>query len=158
MVSSVSGTGAGYDSSTVAQARPRAVDQIFQKIDADRDGKITKTELTQYFESDSVETGSSGQTPSVEAVFNALDTGDKGYITKQDVANGMAQAPPKPPGGEGPEAGGAGGGAGGTTSLEDDPRDTNQDGTVSMQEEIAYAIQHYQAKDSTQKAQSVIYG
>lgn len=167
MLSSISNTGAGFDSSSITQPRSQAVDQIFKKVDSNRDDKITKSELTQALESDSVEIGSSDQEPNVGEIFKLLDAGNKGYITKQDAADGLDKLSQTPSGGATSEAGGSsrggsrpaggGGGGGGAIASEDyDPADTNQDGTVSMQEEIAYILEQYTKTDSTQQSESVI--
>ena len=169
MFSSISGASGGSGSPAAAQARSQAVDRFFKKADANRDGKITKDELTQVLESDTVETGSGDQGPSVDQIFKSLDSGNKGYITRQDVADGLDQlAPQTPPGDAAAAAGGggsgrggargAGGGGGGAVTVAYDPRDTNQDGKVSMQEDLDYALKQYTMKtDSMQQSQSVTW-
>jgi Ca2+-binding EF-hand superfamily protein len=159
-IGSIGGTTAGDGSVSTTQA----VDQLFKKADSDSDGKITKSELTQAGESDSVEISSSGREMSVEEVFNLLDTGDKGYITKQDAASGLEKLQSTSggaaaTGGAGKPAGGGGGGGGGSASATTDPADTNEDGTVSLQEELAYMLKQYAASSSDQQVQtqSAIY-
>jgi Ca2+-binding EF-hand superfamily protein len=158
--------------SSVAQARSQAVDRIFNKVDSDRDGKITRDELAQALASDRAQSNSSGQQAGVDQVFSLLDTGNKGYITRQDTANGLdkvlqlpgeaapaasdggpAKRPSRPPAG----TGGGGGGAPPPSNVSTDPADTNQDGKVSMQEEIAYVLKQYQQTESMQPFQSAIY-
>jgi Ca2+-binding EF-hand superfamily protein len=145
------------------------VDRLFKRADTNRDGKITKSELTQALESDSVNLGTGeDQKAKVDAIFNLLDPGGKGYITKQDATDGLeklaqmqadrsaAATPPARHGG-----GGGDGGGGGTTvtAVDMDPADTNQDGKVSMQEEMTYALKQYQQQVdwSAQQAQSPTY-
>jgi EF-hand domain pair/EF hand len=165
MLSSVSNAPVGTPSPAVA----KEVDQLFKKVDANHDGKITKDELTRALESDSVNLGSGDPQSKVDAIFNLLDPGGKGYITKQDATEGLEKLAQRAPGGsESPEGAhrpahhhGGGGGGGGTTvtGLDVDPADTNQDGEVSMQEELAYALKQYQQQaDSNTQPQSVAYG
>jgi Ca2+-binding EF-hand superfamily protein len=146
-------------SSVQAQARPQAVDQLFQKADFNHDGKITKNELTQALQSDSVKLGSSDQQANVDEFFKRVDTGNKGYITKEDAGTALNQAQTA---NKTPEAaaGGRDGGGGGAAIavLDSDPADTNQDGKVSMQEELAYVLKRYAASDSAHPYQSPLYG
>lgn len=144
------------------QAQSQAVDQLFKNVDSNRDGKITKGELTQALESDSVEIGSSNQESDVDQIFRLLDVGNKGYITKQDATDALAERQPtsaadataKSASGPG---GGGGGGASTSVSADIDPADTNEDGTVSIQEELAYIMKQYTASDSKEQAQSATY-
>ncbi len=168
-MSSIGSTGAGSNCYSSAAARSQAVDRLFQKVDSNRDGQITKNELTQALESDSVKLGSSDQKSNVDEIFKLLDAGNKGYITKQDAADGLNQIQPPPPGGATAPANGGGpskgasrpsGGEGGgpaTTSAVSDPADTNQDGKVSMQEELAYIQKQYTTSDSMEPSKSVTY-
>ena len=109
----------------------------------------------------------------VDELFQMLDSGGKGYITKEDAAAGLdalaqklAEAKSKTSGGG--ESTGGGGGAKGagasgasSTSTDYDPKDTNQDGTVSLQEELAYVMTHYAKTDaveiSTQETSTETY-
>ncbi len=173
MVSSIGSAGAGYNSTSAVQARSQAVDQLFKKTDANRDGKITKTELTQALEADSVDIGSSNRETNVDEIFKLLDTGNKGYITRQDAADalekmestaagdaaatGGASDGASRPARRGGGGGGGGGGAAPAASASTDPADTNGDGTVSLQERIAYTLKQYAQGDSAERPQSVTY-
>ena len=166
MVSSVGTRGAGYEALSNSQAQSQAVDQFFKKVDSDRDGKITKDELTQALESDSMVTGSGSQEPSIDQIFQLFDSGNKGYITKQDATDllnelqqaSSSDATAAPPA-NGPTRGGEGGGGGAAvSSLDIDPADTNQDGKVSVQEEMAYILKQYNSgTESTSDSQSSTY-
>ncbi|QOY89956.1 EF-hand domain-containing protein [Paludibaculum fermentans] len=138
---------------------------MFEKVDVNRDGKITKDELSNSIESDS---SASSKKLSADQIFQVLDSGGKGYITKQDAADGlekMAQkmeqgggAPPADGGKQGSGGSGSGGGSSSSTTSSSsssevyDPKDTNQDGKVSMQEEVAYALSQYTKAEKLQTA------
>lgn len=142
----------------------RAVDQIFEKVDGNRDGKITKNELTDALETAGNETAASEQSTNVEQIFKLLDSAGKGYLTKQDVASAVESSPEPPPqkarpGGAGPPPGGGDDGGSTQSSSATDPADTNGDGTVSVQEEVAYALQQYsKAAQETAYAGTALYG
>ena len=155
-------------SSLAAQPRSQVVDRIFKKVDSNRDGKITKDELTQALKPDTVEIGADGTSANVDKIFNQLDTGNKGYITRQDTADGLDKLPPTLTAGAAasasggtPKGGGGGGGGGGgaAASITADPADTNQDGKVSAQELLAYIQKQYAKTNSTTSttAQSITY-
>ncbi|MGJ5819235.1 hypothetical protein [Paludibaculum fermentans] len=155
MLSSIGSASSVYDSLSSEQTRSKMVDQMFEKVDANRDGKITKNELASSIESDSSTTASSNRKISVDEVFQILDSGGKGYITKQDAADGLEQMAKKvaevsdqkaeagAPSGGGGRAGGAGGTESTSSGTVYDPRDTNKDGKVSAQEEISYVVKQY---------------
>lgn len=149
MLSSVGNISSLYDPTTSAQAQSKVVDKLFEKADTNQDGKITKDELTKSVETDSASAGGSDRKISVDEVFQMLDAGGKGYITKQDAAEGLDKLAQKATeAAEKPAGGGGGGRAGGGTAAsasatEYDPRDTNQDGTVSAQEQMAYELKQY---------------
>lgn len=142
-------------SSTTTQTQ--AVDQLFKKADANSDGKLTKAELTSALES----AGDSEQdsTTKVDEFFKMLDTSDKGYVTKQDVATGLEaqQAQGARPAG-GPPGGGGGAGKAEESSSTDstDPADTNGDGKVSMDEEMAYLLKQYTEGSTTTQSTSKV--
>lgn len=158
MTISIGGTTTSYSPASNAQA----VEQLFKAADTNSDGKITKNELTQAVESDTVEISSNGRDASVDEVFNLLDSSGQGYITKQDVTSALAQsqsasgnAPPA--GGAARAGGGGGGGGGGSVSATTDPADTNGDGKVSLQEEIEYLLKQYTQGTSTTEPQTEVY-
>lgn len=152
--------------SSAASSVTREVDQLFKKADGNRDGKITKEELSQAFQSDNVKEGSADQTAKVNAIFDLLDQGGKGYITKEDATAGLEKLAQAQPGGAEPPAhkahgGGGGGGGDGDTAtaavVNPDPADTNQDGKVSMQEELTYVLAQYQKSEAAHSSQTVAY-
>lgn len=178
MLNSVGSLTSAYHASSHARMSEKVVDRMFKKVDTNQDGQITKDELAQALASGATKTDRSGKKLSVDDFFQALDTAGKGYITKEDAAAGldamaqkMAESRSKRSGEAQHGRGGGGGHAGGggaaegtgssTDSTQYDPRDTNQDGTVSEQEAAAYAATHYvqtdQAAVSTQETTTATY-
>ncbi len=158
MTISIGGTTTSYNPASNAQA----VEQLFKAADTNSDGKITKSELTQAVESDTVEISSDGRDASVDEVFNLLDSSGEGYVTKQDVTSALEQSQSTssnaPAGGAArPAGGGGGGGGGGSVSATTDPADTNGDGEVSLQEEIEYLLKQYTQGTSTTEPQTEVY-
>lgn len=154
MLSSIGSVSSLYDTSAGAQAQSKVVDKMFEKADTDQDGRITKDELSKSLESSGSQVGGTDRKIRVDEVFQMLDTGGKGYITKQDVAEGLdklaqaaAESTDKATGGGGGGKGGGAAAASGSTTTEYDPRDTNQDGTVSLQEQMAYDLKQYTQPD-----------
>ena len=143
MVGSI-GSGA-YNAAFARESRTQAADQIMKRADANRDGKITEAEL-----GNAIEAAGGKQSSSVKEIFNLLDQGGKGYLTKQDLEDGLSKAAQSQPtqgkaagaSGGGPARGG-GGAAGASSTATADPEDLNQDGTVTQQEKIQYLLTHY---------------
>lgn len=145
MVGSVSSGSGGYDTAVIEQLRAQAADRMLKRVDSNQDGKITEDELSR-----ALEASGNKQTASVSELFKQLDQGGKGYITKQDIEDGLAreeqakaaqaQQPAKLGRGGAPAAGGAG------TSYSYDPADLNQDGVVTTQERIQYILNLYAAQ------------
>ena len=163
-------SGSGFSMMTSGTKRPdpsKMVDDLFSKLDTTGKGYLTKSDLqsaaTQSSGSDSSNSsGSTSSSTNVDELFKKLDTNGDGKITKEELTSGMKQLADA----LGPQNGTSGGGkaAGGTapsgsgnanstsstngtsstqsssTSKTYDPADTNQDGTVSAQERIAYAL------------------
>ena len=157
-ISSGSGTGTA---SVVELMRSQKADQILKQADSNQDGKITEDELSKALGADANQPSSN-----VSDFFKQLDQGNKGYITKQDIENGLAKAeqgsaqgqqPAKGGGGGVRGGGGGGGGEGASATASYDPEDLNQDGTVTAAERIQYMLNLYAAqKDAApSKPQSV---
>jgi Ca2+-binding EF-hand superfamily protein len=159
MVSSISSTSAAYSATQTQETRSVEADKILKAVDTNQDGKITEDELSKAMAAQGSKQGSSAA-----ELFKQLDQGSKGYITKQDLEDGLAKTDQaKAPSTSGSGGGGGGGGgsssAGGATSTTTsyDPADLNQDGVVSAQERIEYAQKAYTAQHATTSQQSTVY-
>jgi hypothetical protein len=144
----------GFDPTKMAET-------LFTKLDANKDGSIDKSE---FLSSMSKMHGGSQR---VEKLFSKIDSNGDGKIDATenlDALKKMAAHEHRPAGqmhGPAPEGGGAskGGeakgasGAGGSSSSSQvyDPRDTNKDGVVSLEEEIAYSLTQIQKNSGGQK-------
>jgi hypothetical protein len=167
MVGTIGSGSGGYDTASTQQTRSKVADRILKEVDGNQDGKITRDELSAALDARGVK-----QSSSVSEFFKQLDQGDKGYITKQDIENGLesvaqsapAQAQPaaRPGGGGGgaPPAGGGGTGdsSSASTASSYDPQDLNQDGVVTMQEQLQYVLNLYTAQtEAGSSSQASVY-
>jgi hypothetical protein len=150
----------GISSSTTTQATSfdpakgaaRFASKVFGDLDADKDGKVNKNEFVSGLESKGVSADDATRQ------FDAIDTQKTGSITQSDLETAIKSGnftPPKPTGGAGgaegaqggakrPEGAGGAGGAGGASSATKtyEAADTNEDGTVSDQEQLVYDVSH----------------
>jgi Ca2+-binding EF-hand superfamily protein len=142
--------------------------QLFKKADVNGDGGIDKAEFKTMLSQ-----GPGGKTGTMDTdkIFSEVDTDGNDRISQAENENAMKKmggqggAPPSgpPPGGMPP--GGMGGGgaqkssaAGGSSSSSEtyDVKDTNKDGKVSLQEEMAYIIEHLNdGSDSDNKTSTI---
>lgn len=147
-ISGVSG-GAGAISFDPAKGAARIANKVFGEMDADKDGKVKKEEFVSGLESKGVSADDAAKQ------FDAIDKQKTGSITKTDLETAIKSgdfAPPKPTEGGAPAAQGGGkpqgaGGGGGASAASSTTKtyeaaDTNEDGTVSQQEELVYSISH----------------
>jgi len=151
-ISGVSGgAGAGAISFDPAKGAARLANKVFGDMDADKDGKVKKEEFVAGLESKGVSADDAAKQ------FDAIDKQKTGSITKTDLETAIKSgdfAPPKPAeggaqaaqGGGKPQGAGGGGGAGAAAASSAaktyEAADTNEDGTVSQQEELVYSISH----------------
>ena len=155
------GSGSGeFDTASTQQTRSKVADRILKEIDGNQDGKVTRDELSAALDARGVK-----QSSSASQFFKQLDQGDKGYLTKQDIENGLesvarsaparAQAASRPGGGGG---GGTGDSSSASTTSSYDPRDLNQDGVVTMQEQLQYVLNLYNAQiEAGSSSQASVY-
>ena len=147
---------AQFSNSRVARAetgskRPSS-EEIFASLDTKNQGYLDKQTLQAAFDKKSSDTAAN--TAKVEQVFKTVDTDGDNKISKLEFTSSIDQpdgqsasavdgssagkqavgAPPPPP--PPPRAGGAAQEAAATEAY--DAADTNQDGTVSLQELVAY--------------------
>lgn len=116
---------------------PPPAEEVFSLIDSDGGGAIGKSEL-EAFMSQKPAGG-----PDADAVFAKLDADGNEQISEDELAQGMKKvAQGGPPGGAAP-AHGAGGAppqadAAAVSNATYDEADTNQDGSVTIEERLAY--------------------
>lgn len=151
MTTAISGVSASSTQATSfdpAKGAARFAAKVFTDLDADKDGKVNKDEFVSGLEKKGVSAGDATKQ------FDAIDTQKNGSITKSDLETAIKSgsfAPPRPGGAQGGKSaegghGGGGGGAGGVSSSSStktyEAADTNQDGTVSEQEQLVYSVSH----------------
>lgn len=148
-ISGVSG-GAGAISFEPAKGAARLANKVFGDMDADKDGKVKKEEFVSGLESKGVSADDAAKQ------FDAIDKQKTGSITKTDLETAIKSgdfAPPRPAeggapaaqGGGKPQGAGGGGGASAASSATTktyEAADTNEDGTVSQQEQLVYSLSH----------------
>ena len=142
-------------------ANSSSSDELFSKIDANSDGSLSQDELGKgmkeilpppstmdFAQSRSNNSTSSSDTTANSDLFAKLDADGDGSLSETEFDAGRPQhdattqashptqgaGGPPPPAGP-PPAGGTGGSSNASTTY--DPLDTNQDGTVSLQERMA---------------------
>ena len=130
---------------------------FFKKADTNNDGGIDKTELETMMAN-----GPGGGKSAAEAdkAFAEADTNGDGKIDAAENENqlkkigaemqarsaqGGGGKPPTGGGGAPPAASGSSGSSSDSSKVYD-PRDTNKDGTVSVQEAMPYAMKHPEAE------------
>ena len=168
MVNAIGSGGGGQVTTSVQQMRSQAAERMLKAVDTNQDGKITENELSK-----AIAAGGSKKGPSASEIMKQLDQGNKGYITEKDLEAGLAKidmgtkaqgpAPGGAGGGEAPAGGegamAAGGASGASASTSYDPADLNQDGVVTLQEGIQYAMTHYVAPKESQSGNQIsLYG
>jgi len=145
------GNSGGFNPSKMASMMAA---RIMSDLDPDNTGKVTKDQFITGMTAKGVS--------SVDAtkMYDSIDTKKTGSIAKSDIEAAIKNGKLKPPSG-GPQGGprgagpggagkpGGAGGPGGTgksggasNSTNYEAADTNQDGVVSAQEAIIYAIKH----------------
>lgn len=160
-IEAISGV-SGIDTSMMVQS-------IMKKVDTDKNGAISSTEFqtslnkanntSQDYSSvfsylDSNADNSINQSELETGLNNVNSTGNTSSSQNTTTTGGTTKA-----GGVG-GAGGAGGvsgasdSSGSSTSLIYDVRDTNQDGVVSLQEELAYQLKHMSETMSSDNSSS----
>lgn len=133
-----------------SKAAARIASKVFSDLDADKDGKLNKTEFVSGLEAKGVSADDAAKQ------FDAIDTQMTGSITQSDLETAVKDGKFGPKAGSRPEgggraegagrhagAGGAGGaGSAGSSAKTYEAADTNKDGTVSDQEQLVYNISH----------------
>ena len=124
---------------------PLRPEEAFKKIDSTNKGFITETELASaivQFSPEGMSLSKADAQSVAKEAFTKMDANTDGKVTSAEFKD---TAPKNSPNGGPPPGGGPSGPAGvkgGTTARarkSTDPADTNQDGTVSETERLAYA-------------------
>lgn len=149
---------AQFDSARMSRAesgmpppQPPSADDIFASLDTKNQGYLDKESLQAAFDANSTDT--EANTAKVEEIFKTLDGDGDNKISKEEFAAGMDQLAPQGAAAAdasgaaqqakgAPPARGGGGGSEGSTSTTYEAADTNQDGTVSLQELVLYQMSH----------------
>lgn len=135
---------------------PLKPEDAFKKIDSSNKGYITESELASaivQFSPGGMSLSRADAQAVAKDAFSKMDANADGKVTIGEFKDAAPKNSPNggPPGGRpsgpppGPPPGGAGGPAGAkgtstaSSSKSADPADTNQDGTVSETERLAYA-------------------
>jgi hypothetical protein len=155
-MSSISGVGGSANTwSSASASRLNRQQAMFNKIDSDGSGDVSKSELQSLFADAAQRSGTTSSTSS-DDVFAKLDTNSDGSLTQSEMEAGMKGVKPEAPSTEAfaKSRKGAGGpqGAGGpppppdgddasasstSSATQYDPLDVNKDGVVSEQERAA---------------------
>ncbi|MBF0107200.1 MAG: hypothetical protein HQM16_17960 [Deltaproteobacteria bacterium] len=130
-------------------------------LDTNSDGSIDKSEFVDGSKSKGV------SQVDTEKMFSSIDVNDDGKVTQSEIevsmkkmggSNGAPPSDAKPKGGA-KKPDGEGGGSQDTSKVYDE-KDLNKDGTVSLMEEMVYALTHSdESKSATndQPNQSATY-
>ncbi|TFW26605.1 EF-hand domain-containing protein [Duganella callida] len=151
-ISSLSGSGTTQATSfDPSKGAARFASKVFGDMDADKDGSVTKDEFVKGLESKGVSADDAAKQ------FDAIDTQKSGAITRDDLEGAIKSGtfqPPRPQGGahgggrsEGAGGAQAAGGAGSVSTSSSSTKtyeaaDSNQDGSVSQQEQLIYDLSH----------------
>lgn len=146
----------------------KMADKLFSKLDTKGQGFIEKSDLQSAFDRVSSK-GSSGNTPSVDDVFKALDGDGDGKVTKQEMSDSVKKLADqldslfqsmRMSGGKGSgmsksgigsmaDSAGSASQTLSTLAQNFDAADTNQDGKISAQEAMAYRASNETARSSS---------
>jgi len=152
-VSGTSGSG-GRPAFDPAKAAAHGAQRFMKTYDANEDGSVSKDEFVTGMQVKGVSEADATKT------YAALDKAGSGSITKADVESALKSGdvkptdlggtrPPPPNGGgyDGPPPSASGNPS--AVSQQYDPADTDQDGTVSVQESVTYAASQQTAAAAT---------
>ncbi len=120
---------------------PGEGEDLFTKLDTDGDGSVTREEFVAGRPEEMSE-------EEADSLFSTLAGEDSDSVTQEEFA---AMMPPPPQGG----MGGAPGGGGASAEETFDTLDTNQDGTVSLQEYLAAKPDDVSEEDATTLFQQI---
>lgn len=169
---------AQFDSSRIARVGgqpppPPSTDDLFASLDTKNQGYLDKEELQAAFDANSSDTAANAE--KVDQIFKTLDADGDSKITKAELSAGLqkmggpdqaadstagavdasaATTSARPAGGARPSGGSGSGDASESDSTSYEAADTNKDGTVSLQELVAYQATHPTAESAESDAQN----
>jgi hypothetical protein len=141
-----SGAAHGFDASKMAS---KIASKMMSDLDPDNTGSVSKDQFVSALTAKGVSSADATK------MYDSIDTKKAGSITKSDIESAVKSGSLKPPAGgpaggsgrpHGPGGAGPGGPAGAgpagssASSKTYDAADTNEDGTVSSEEELLYAL------------------
>lgn len=146
-------------------ATGQAGDNLFSKVDSDGDGAVSQTELQGLLEKMSGSTASqTGVSADASNVFSQLDANGDGGLTQAEFeagrpseksagsTDGPTEGMPPPPAGGPPPTGGVSASSSSEASTTTyDPLDTNEDGVVSLMEQLVGAENTTSTSTSTSR-------
>jgi Ca2+-binding EF-hand superfamily protein len=139
---SISSTGA-VSGLAPSQMVSKMANRMMKELDTNSDGGIDKKEFVAGLKNEGI------SATDAERIFDSIDTKGTGKISQADIESSMKKMGGTPPGGSGgkPPSGahestGSKGSSQTSSTKVYDKKDTDEDGTVSFQEEVAYDAVH----------------
>ena len=137
-------------SSSQASIIAQMSERMMKKSDTNQDGSISRSELATSLE-DAPQAKDGSAAPDAEALFTKIDSDGDGSITQSELeadmeSQGAQMSSGAAPSGTPPAQGGGGAPASSSSSTDSskvyEAADTDKDGTVSVQEQMAYDLKH----------------
>lgn len=173
MISSISSLSGLSSSGSVdlSAMRQKMLEKMYSEMDTDGDSAVSKEEFVTALESRQPEGADASGMPSASDIFDEADTNGDGSLSQDEFTTYSAKMSPRGgvggPGGPGGPGGMGGAQGGGASAIEEeddgeddssttatDPADTNGDGEVSMQEQLAYIRKQIEKYEQMMVAQS----
>jgi hypothetical protein len=132
--------------------KPPTIEQAFKAADTGNKGYLDQSDLKSAIvklSPEGMKLSEADATAMAKDAFSAMDQNKDGKVTQAEFkqaaeSKGRLEGPPPGPhspraGAAGPQGAGGGGGGGSSSTKTYDAADSNQDGTVSEAERLAYA-------------------
>ena len=172
MVSSVSSLSGSAWTSAMSQSggvdlsamRQKMLEKMYQDMDADGDSSISKDEFvtaTEEMRTNMPQGMGSSDMPAAEDIFDEYDSDGDGTLSEDEFATYTSKMAPPPPPMGGPMGPGdpesessASSSVEETEATTNDPADTNDDGEVTLQEQLAYLKKQIEKYEQLAAAES----